>query len=533
MLFAALLSQSAYANSATTQQLESVTTGSHKFTVSSFQVEGPNPIPTERVDEILATYLDRPLDLQELLKAAIDIESEFARKGHNFYLVEVPPQVLQDGNVRLEVHPINIADVTVVGNRYFSADNIRRSLPALKFGASPNTRQVANAISLAEANPAKNIKVVFLRGVKPKTVDANISVTDKNPNEFTMWGNNAGSRQTKSSRLGLQYHHRNMWDRDHQVSLSYTTSPEEPKELQQYGINYRFPIFSTRGMANAFYSSSDADSGRVADVFDVSGAGETFGVGYTHFLEKRGDYQHRIAVSVVDKLFDSDVLFDGTNLGEDVRSRPLKVEYTSRLEGTQWLLSSALSHSSNLSGGSLNDDFNYAQVQAGADSDWDKQNLSLRLDYRAGLAWVASTKLFAQSTSDPLITGEKFGMGGALGTPGPRGFYEREVTVDKGVKGTFEVTRSFPKSRIRASVFYDFANGEPVNPQPGEAADESLSSIGLSLDWNMRPDMSLNLDYGYVLNGIDQTFRPEATDDGDSRLHMTLRWFPNWPWGNN
>ena len=503
------------------------------FTVSRFIVEGQNPLSQEHTDEILKPYLYRPLDLEDLLKAAIDIETEFARQGHNFYLVEVPPQILQDGEVQLDVQPINIADVTVVGNRYFSVENIKRSLPPVKLGKSPNTRQVANAIALAEANPAKNIKVVFLKGVAPKTVDANISVTDQNPNEFAMWGNNAGSRQTKASRLGLQYHNRNVWGRDHQLSLSYTTSPEQPSELQQYGINYSFPIFSTRGMANAFYSHSNADTGRVADVFDVSGAGETVGVGYTHYLDKRGDYQHRIAVSVVDKLFDSDVLFDSTNLGEDVRSRPVKLEYTSRLDGSQWLLNTAISHSSNLSGGSFNDDANYGQVAAGADASWEKQNISLRLDYRLGLSWTVSTKLFAQLASDPLIPGEKFGLGGALGNAGPRGFYEREVTTDKGIKGTLEATRNFPKSKIRASVFYDFASGELNNPQVGESPDESLSSIGLSVYWSMRPDISLNFDYGYVLNGVDQNFRPDGTDDGDSRAHITARWYPKWPWGND
>ncbi len=506
--------------------------GSPQFSVSNILVDGPNPLSAQQTDAILNPYLNRQLDLEELRAAATAVENELAKRGHNFYRAELPPQTLQGGQVRLEIKRINISQVNVVGNQFFSADNIKRSLPLVAPGNSPNTQQIANALLLAEDNPAKDIKVVFVKGLEPQTVDANISVADQNPNQFTLWANNSGSRETEDSRIGAQYHNRNLWDRDHQLSLSYTTSPQEPSELQQYGINYRFPIFSTRGMANAFYSNSDADSGRVADVFDVSGAGETFGVGYTHYLDKRGDYQHRLGVDVVDKLFDSDVLFSGSNIGEDVRSRPLTIEYIARLDGQRWLFNGLLSHSSNLSGGNFNNDTDYGLVRAGADSSWQKQNLSLRLDYRFNRDWNGRANLFTQFASDPLIKGEQFGFGGALGNPGPRGFYEREVTVDEGIKGSFELVRAFPTRKMRLGVFFDFANGDRNNPQVGESADESLSSAGISFIWNIRTDISLNLDYGYILDGIDQTFTPGASDDGDSRLHVSLRYFPRWPWGN-
>jgi hemolysin activation/secretion protein len=504
------------------------------ITVQEFVIDGFNPLPGGRSDKILSDYLARPLTIGQLREAATELEKELARDGHNFYRAILPPQKLVSGVVRLAIERIDIATVMVSGNEYFSSKNIARSLPLVSEGKSPNTQKIASALLLAEDNPAKDVRVVFVKGQEPQTVDANITVNDQNPNELFLWANNAGSDLASRSRLGIQYHNRNLWDRDHQFAVSYATSPEDTDELSQYGLNYRLPIFTTRGMANLFYSKSDADTGRVADVFDISGAGETVGFGYTQYLDKHSGYQHRLGFDVVDKLFDSDVLFETQNIGNDVRSRPITIEYTSRLDYSNWLINSIVSHSSNLSGGSLNNDQSYSAIRAGASSDWSKQNLSMRLDYRWNREWSGLFTAFAQASSDALIPGEKFGLGGSLGDPGPRGFLEREVTVDQGYKVSLEVARNFPTKQIKLGAFYDYASGDQNNPQVGEVAEQTLASVGVKLQWIVRTDLSLNVDYGYVLDGVSQEFSNGAkvgTDDGDDRWHISLQYFPAWPFG--
>lgn len=503
-----------------------------QFEVKGFTIDGASPLSDARTQKILEPYTQRRLGIEELREAASAVEKELAREGYNFYRAVLPPQTLNDGQVQLKIDRVDIAQVLVSGNEYFSSDNIQRSLPLVAQGKSPNTQKIASALLLAEDNPAKDVRVLFVKGQEPQTIDANITVKDQNPNELFVWANNAGNRLTSRSRLGLQYHNRNLWDRDHQFALSYAISPEDTDELRQYGVNYRVPIYTTRGMLNAFYSKSDADTGRVADVFDISGAGKTIGLGYTQYLDKHQGYQHRIGVDVVDKLFDSDILFESANIGSDVRSRPLTIEYTSRWDRANWLVNSIISHASNLSGGSFNDQASYSAARAGAEQDWSKQNLSLRVDYRFNREWRARVIGFAQASSDALIPGEKFGLGGSLGDPGPRGFLEREASVDKGYKASFEVSRDFPTKRIEVGAFYDWANGDQNNPQIGEASSETLSSVGFTLQWRMRSDLSLNVDYGYVIDGLDQAFS-DGTDDGDDRWHLSLRYFPKWPFGGD
>lgn len=501
------------------------------FLVAGFTIEGKNPLSKSVTNNILKSYSGRQLTIENLREAATAIERELASKGYNFYRVTLPPQELRDDVVSLRIDRIDIANVAVSGNNFFSDHNIQRSLPLVSQGKSPNTQRIASALLLAEDNPAKEVKVVFVKGVEPQTVDANIAITDQNPNEIFLWANNAGSRQTSSSRLGVQYHNRNLWGRDHQVALSFTTAPEDVGELRQFGLNYRVPFYGLRGMGNIFFSRSDADTGIVADVFDISGAGETIGFAYKQYLEKRAGYQHRFSVGITDKLFDSDVLFQATDIGSDVRSRPFLFEYISRYDKSNWLFNSVVTHASNLSGGSFNDQASYSAARVGSDNDWSKQKVSIRLDYRHNQNWRGRIMAFAQSTSDSLIPGEQFGMGGALGDLGPRGFYEREVTVDKGYKASFEISRNYHTKRMQFGAFFDYASGDRINAQLGESSNETLSSVGLSYNWNLRADLALNVNYGYVLDGIDQTFS-NGTDDGDSRLHLSLRYFPKWTWGS-
>ena len=518
-------------SASTSAQVDEVIEENPTFVVTGFIVNGDNPLSESETSGVLDRFTNRPLSIAELQEAANKLEEKLATKGYNFYRTALPPQTLDAGSVSLEIKKIDIGKVSVLGNQYFSNKNIKRSLPLIAEGRSPNTQKIATALLLAEQNPAKDVRVMFVKGDSPDSVNANITVKDKNPNDFYLWANNSGSRATSSSRLGLQYHNRNLWGLDHQVSLSYSTSPEDTSELSQYGLNYRFPLYNLGGQANVFYSKSDADTGRVADFFDISGAGETLGIGYTQYLDKRGDYQHRVGVSLVDKLFDSDVFFGAENIGQDVRTRPLSIDYISRFGKSNWAVNSVLSYSTNLSGGNFNDDVSYANSRVGATSSWNKQKLSIKYDYSWSQQWLGSVSLFAQNTSDVLVAGEKFGLGGSLGEAGPRGFYEREASVDKGVKFSLQANRLFRNGKYRLGAFLDYGTGMQNNVQVGENDKETLSSVGLTFNWNITPAMGLTLDYGYIIDGVEtldgQT--DQVSVDGDDRLHVSFRYFPKWP----
>lgn len=64
---------------------------------------------------------------------------------------------MSEGSIRLQVVEARLRSVTVSGNTHFGSDNIRRSPPALRESAPPNTDEPAADIRLANENPAKRV----------------------------------------------------------------------------------------------------------------------------------------------------------------------------------------------------------------------------------------------------------------------------------------------------------------------------------------------------------------------------------------
>jgi hemolysin activation/secretion protein len=166
-----------------------------RFAVTGFQIEGELPIPRERAMSIVAPFAGDAIELGQLQKAATALEQELFARGHTFYRVIVPPQDLA-GVVTLRVLPFRLANVTVKGNQYFSEENILRSLPSLKKGASPNVSQVGRNRSAANEHPSKEVEITFRESETPDSVDAEVAVLDQQPQSFFIGLNNIGERRT-------------------------------------------------------------------------------------------------------------------------------------------------------------------------------------------------------------------------------------------------------------------------------------------------------------------------------------------------
>jgi len=127
--------------------------------------------------------------------------------------------------------------------------------------------------------------------------------------------------------------------------------------------------------------------------------------------------------------------------------------------------------------------------------------------------------LTGQETSDALVSGEQFGMGGFDNV---RGFLEREVANDRGYRGNFEVyTPDFGKWfgnnwKVRALGFYDAGRALRNHALPGEVTAISIGSSGLGLRLAYANSATLRLDYA-VVNDAGGT-----QGKGDARLHASV-----------
>ncbi|KAA3622916.1 MAG: ShlB/FhaC/HecB family hemolysin secretion/activation protein [Proteobacteria bacterium] len=484
--------------------------------VESYEVVGPNPLSDRATRKLLRQFLGRHDSIEPVQRAAAALEEAIQDAGYAFYVVAVPPQPVNASTIKLEVTAFPIRDVQVTGNVHFSEDNIRRSLPALEVGESPNTGAISRSLRVANVHPSKRLRLRFASPEDVTGVPAQITVRDAKPYSVFFWGENTGTEDTGENRAGLGVQYTNLFDRDHVAIATWTTSPDSEADVNQYGVSYQVPFYRAGGLLTVVAAQSDINTGTVAEVFDIAGKGDAYSIEYTQLFPKLGEYQHQLRFGIEDKLFDNEIDFEGRPIGVDVRSRPGFVRYVGSRHGerVEWEVEAGYFH--NVDSGTFNGDADYAASRAGADSRWSLVRLGASVKVRLG-SWTVNAETEGQVADEPLIPGEQFGLTGAGAV---RGFDERELTSDRGYRGALELwTPTWRNWQLIA--FVDAATGRLVDPLPGQLARETVTSAGLGFRWSFRNLLALSMYWARVLDGADPSGSGLTRKD-DEKFHFNL-----------
>ncbi len=484
-----------------------------RFTVSAFTVQGSNPLKESLTQEILVPFLGEHEGLQVLLEAAAELESAILKAGYSFHRVVLPAQTLEQNTVQLEVVVFKLANVVVSGNQRFSDENIVASLPGLKTGTVPDTRELARELIIANTHPSKQVTIRIKHSKQENSVDAELAVRDQRPWQFFTGLNNIGTSQTGEFRLTGGYQHTNLLGLDDTLTLSYTTSPGHVSDVKQYGANYRLPLYALSGSLSLYYSRSDVDNGTIEQVFDVSGAGKFQGGSFTYTLRNLNNYRHRASVGIDDKIFENNIDFQGVPLGVDVRSRPLTFSYSGEWRLERSSMKFQLKYLRNLPGGSSSDGPTYAAARSGATRTWKAFRMSGSVTYLQSKGWLGTAAISAQYTDEPLISGEQFGIGGYQSV---RGFEERALSGDRGLRFSLETWTPPLPHNIRLLAFMDAAYIKNIKPTPGQLADDTLLSLGLGLRWSWNDKLSVNIDYGHEVEAT------RVANAGGVKTHVNI-----------
>jgi hemolysin activation/secretion protein len=487
-----------------------------RFTVTEFIVSGDNPLSPQETRSALSFFLGEHEGLEGLTEAARELESAFIAAGHSFHRVTLPQQTLEGGRVDLEVVVLTLDNVDVTGNSHFTNENIKASLPGLTSGSTPDVRELSRELSIANNHPAKDITLRLKASPQPGRIDAELAVEDERPWQVFTILNNTGTDETGEFRWSGVYQHSNITSHDDSLTLSYTTSPGHFDDVVQYGANYQLPIYALSGIVSLYFSGSDVDSGRIEEVFDVSGAGQFFGGNYTHMFHNIDNYRHQLIVGIDDKLFENDIAFLNSPIGVDVRSRPLSFTYAGQWRFTQASLNFNVDYVHSLGGGSKNDDVTYALSRFGAEQDWQAFRFGVDGTYVFDNQWSVNAIVRGQYTSEPLISGEQFGLGGANSI---RGFDERVATGDKGVRVTLQTYTPALFYNIRLLGFVEGGTVSLEDVPLGQADSETLVSIGVGARWSWSDNFSVSLDYAHEVNDVRANAASGVNSD---KLHLNV-----------
>lgn len=490
------------------------------FVIKGFDITGENPLADGEASRILAPYLRTDATIDTLQKATAALESALKDKGYILHRVVLPPQEVGK-TVSLNIVKFVIGRISIEGRSRYSEANIRASVPELGEGRAPNFRTLAVQTAIANESPGKHIQVALKESADVDRIDARIIVQERKPWNFTVSESLAGSDATGNDRLTVTGSHDNLFDRDHQLTVSYSTSLERISDVRQYGLNYRLPLYPLGGVVGLSYTKSDVVGN--FGVFKSSGAGHTMGFNYNHNLPPDGGFRSYIGFSIDDKQFDETQINGMPLPGQQVRrSRPLTLGYTGKLESDTSVWGYNLDFAANISGGSGNDLASYQTEDPRiSTAEWKTLRGGANYLTSVGNGWLWGVRGQFQFTNEALISGEQFGLGGAASV---RGTGERPISGDSGVVLSTELTTRELAPGLRVLGFVDagwLSNKSPNgNPKP---ANDSLSSAGVGLRYSV-PALTVSADFGRVFGGstLPYVVGSGVPQAGDQKLHLNV-----------
>lgn len=475
-----------------------------RLDVRHFVVEGENPLSQAETMRLLDPFLGQHVGIEGLQAAADTLEQAIRAKGNAFHRVVLPPQET-GGEVKLKVVVFRVGQIDVKGARLFPQEVVLRSLPALKIDAVPDNDELAREIALANEHPARQVSVFMRESEIPDSLVAEVRVAEEAPHSFFSSLNNTGSGSGSGRwRLSLGVQKSDLFDADHAVTASYTTSPDKPSAVSQWGLFYRLPLYSAHTSLFLHATDSSVKSGNLESTipgspFELSGQGRFYGIKLNHRLLALGEWKQWIEMGIDDKHFINDTRFSGSKIGVDVRSQPLTLRYEGQYLAPGFSIRAGIEYATNLRGGKNNTLAAYAGNNPNATPDWSLWRSNLEIGHDIAAGWTAKGRLRWQGSTHSLISGEQFGIGGVNSI---RGFEEREASGDKGWSGGIEFASPVFWNDLRWHAFYEGGQVRLNRPQAGQSSKDSAASLGMGLTWRMSKNAQMVIDVSRIVDPL-------------------------------
>lgn len=492
-----------------------------KFVISGFELTGDNPLGLEESKQILAPFAKSDATLVTLQQATSALEAALNARGFPLHRVSLPAQDL-GGKVTLTVVKFVIGKVIVQGQSHFTESNILASVPELQAGAAPNFTKLAIQTAIANENPGKQMQVSLKESDEVDKIDVKLLVKESKPWSLSASLSNTGSDATGQDRFTVVGSHANVLGLDQQFSAAYTTSLERINDVKQLGINYRIPLYKLGGVASMSFTKSDVVGGFGS--FTSTGAGQTFGVNYSHYLPPVGGQRSYVSIGFEQKRFNA-VQINGVPVAGqmDRQSSPLTVGYSTRVDSDNeaWSYLAQVAANTGSGGGQQLMAFQAEDPRISRAS-W--RAIRGNINYLRSLSsgWLLAARGQFQYSPDALISGEQFGVGGSVSV---RGTGERPMSGDSGLAASLELTSPELGSGLRAVAFMDggWINNHDSAMNPGKPASDQLVSVGLGLRYSSGI-YELSADWGRVVTGSVLPFTPGSgiPQSGDQKAHLNF-----------
>ena len=209
--------------------------------VNEFIVTGNTLLPQEALDAALARFKGERT-LAELQRAAGVVQALYRDAGYGGVVAYVPPQQGAPGQATIAVLEGRISRVYIAGNTQFSDANIRRAVPQLREGETPQVRRIDAQIQFANENPSRQISLALEPGPKQGDIEARVTVNELPTSRWSLSLDNTGNESTGYLRGTIGYQNTDLWGLDHQLLTQVQFAPDQISAVAVVSAGYRIPF---------------------------------------------------------------------------------------------------------------------------------------------------------------------------------------------------------------------------------------------------------------------------------------------------
>lgn len=431
------------------------------FILNSIAIENNTVYKTPVLMRLIDEHIGKEVTIEDLIMMANQITEYYQNNGYLSTVAYLPPQKVQDGNIRIVVLEGRYGKINIEGNKWTRSRFLKKQFledNKIKEGEILNVKDIKTV--LKDLNSQNYIKAgisMYDAEAGEEFSDITLEVKDRFPIDFDFRWDNQGRELTGLQRAVFYAGMYNLTGFGDQLLSTTTLSARAWGESLMYTV----PIAKNETKLTLGWSYSASNLGGEFKEFGIKGKSTNYFVNLSRRLIKKDTYKlyGDIALDIRDSTTTSNV----EGLYSQYKTRAVRANLTNVKDDMygKWMFNVGASAGVPLLGAT-----NTTNDRDVAGNNFVKLNANLaRLQL---LPWnsLGIFQLAGQASTRALFPSEKMYLGGIASV---RGYEEGFVLADNAFTGSIEVRTPVPflgrilpeklkfiDDSIRLAAFYDF-----------------------------------------------------------------------------
>ncbi|HEY4174777.1 MAG TPA: POTRA domain-containing protein [Rhodopila sp.] len=450
-----------------------------RINLRQIHVTGGSGLTAADLAPLYANTLGHVVTLGQLHDIAHRIADRYVAAGHFGTTAEVPPQVVHDGAVTIEVHELNVNRVQVHlnGKPVAPGDLLYNAANAITTDQPVRTDTIQRQLYILSHVPG-----VLVQSVIPPVIDdpaADVYLTRK-PITFTTAMDNRGSSVAGPLEVGAMVQEDGQLGLNEEIQLM-TLKPVTLKELTYAAIQWIQPLTSSGLVGTFLYSKTEAYPGGFLSSSDIAALGDMVSIGLSYPIVANAHLSSLFTVGL-DIFNNSSSALGGAFTTSDERSRAANIGFLTTINDSLGGVTTARTiYTQGIDGLGARPNDDDLNARPGIKLNAGKFLLDVRRDQPLPLGLQLSAGLKAQRALAPLPAAQVMTFGGVdFG----RAYDSGIISGDSGVAWKMQLSKLIPTGNrfipvIQPYAFYDIGEVWNALATPGFSSSASAASTGV------------------------------------------------------